>query len=306
MPSLFLFATTILPEPLEIVLHPKPAPRGRAFEYIDRDHIKPNNVDTYIGFNEIYGSLSPSPFNSKPPLLLPVKPNKYYNIYVETGRFSSCAQCGRDYYSALNRLFPDAFGESGGGLLPDPFRTERSQRSSHINQLRSDDLLFGRACFVPTTMIPWTHVPRRNGDTQRRERLRGQHFLYANGYQRDWFGFDYGSIIGSFNGTHWFSIGHRRQIKASSNRLYIAVNAPFADLFYQGQYSVRVSETIASTSSSSTSSVPQSDLETSGAQCQKFHQCTQDRDCITQLGWDYACEDISGLKTPWPVFDEKC
>ena len=274
---------------------------GRRFEYINQDYSKPNNINKYIGFNEIYGTLSLSHFDAKPPLRIPVKMNRFYNIFVETGQFSSCLRCGRDYYSALNRLFPDAFEYPGGGLSPDLFRTERSKRSSHINQLRSDDLLFGRACFVPATMIPWSHVPKRNRESQRKNRLQTQHFFYANGFQRDWFGFDYGSVIGSFDGTHWFSIGHQRQIKATSNRLYVAINAPFIDLSPKNQYTVRVSESLGSLSNIS---IPKSDSESSGAQCQKFHQCTKDQDCITQLGWEYACENIEQLKTPWPVFDE--
>ena len=35
----------------------------------------------------------------------------------------------------------------------------------------------------------------------------------------------------------------------------------------------------------------------SGATCQKYHQCEYDADCITQLGWEYMCADVSQYRT---------
>ena len=40
-----------------------------------------------------------------------------------------------------------------------------------------------------------------------------------------------------------------------------------------------------------------------GATCQAFHQCEKDSDCITQLGWEYTCANISSWKSWWPQFD---
>ena len=56
------------------------------------------------------------------------------------------------------------------------------------------------------------------------------HFLFANGYNRDWYGFDYGALIGSFDGVNWFAVGNQRRIQAKSNKLYLALNAYFGDL----------------------------------------------------------------------------
>ena len=278
-----------------------PTQDGRAFRYINNNPLQPNNVNSHVGFNEIYGTLSAASQDAKPPLMIPVKAQRTYNIFVNTGQLSSCINCGRDYYSALNRVFPDAFGRPGGGLLPDPTKTSRFRSSGHGSHLRSDDLLFGRACFVPASMLAWSHRANLDINLQRRSRQAMQHFLFANGLQRDWYGFDYGSVIGSFDGVRWFAVGHGRQVKSESNRLYLAINAYFGDLTARGGYTVRINESV---SSDPGLLIAKSDGESSGAQCQRYHQCQSDRDCITQLGWDYVCENILGIKTPWPLFDK--
>ena len=114
------------------------------------------------------------------------------------------------------------FDFKGGGYLPHPYNTNKNL--SNPDHARADDHLFGRACFVPVTMIPWTHKPFSDPQQQRLNRLASQHFLFSNGYQRDWYGFDYGSIIGSFDGVRWFSVGNQRRIKATSNKLFVAIN----------------------------------------------------------------------------------
>lgn len=58
-------------------------------------------------------------------------------------------------------------------------------------------------------MIPFSHLEDSNGNptNQRLNRLKVQSTFYNNGYQHDWYGFNYGSLIGSFNGVSWFAIG---------------------------------------------------------------------------------------------------
>ena len=46
------------------------------------------------------------------------------------------------------------------------------------------------------------------------------------------------------------------------------------------------------------------DTDSDGAQCQKMHYCEVDTDCISQLGYDYTCESVAGISTPWPSFDD--
>lgn len=268
---------------------------GKNFSYTDNNLLKPSNLSNYTGFNEIYGSFAGTgTYTAKPAKLVRVKKSTKYDISVNTGSFSSCANCGTDYYNSLQRIFPTSFG-GGGGYTPDMYT---SSRQSNTGTYRSDDLLFGRACFVPATMIPWTHVQASSARDQRRSRLAAQHFLFANGYQRDWFGFDYGSVIGSFDGVTWFSVGNQRRITATGTKLYLAVNAYYGDLSVASDFSVSVSET-----SSYSTEIPDHDTETGGAQCQLAHYCSTDNDCVRQLGYDYSCQSVTALTTPWPQFD---
>lgn len=268
-----------------------------AFAYTNGAVTKPNNVATYIGFNEIYGSFSQSSTTSaRPAKMARVKKDTTYDILVTSGSFSTCSTCGSDYYSSLQKLFPQSFSGQGGGYSPYNYETKRENATSTY---RADDLLYGRACFVPATMIPWTHMTAADAKSQRQARLAAQHFFFANGYNRDWYGFDYGSVIGSFDGVTWFSIGNQRRIKASTNKLYLAVNGYFGDLTLDNTFSVNVTET----SASSTGTVPDHDTETDGAECQRAHFCSNDNDCFRSLGYDYTCQNIAALTTNWPTFD---
>lgn len=266
------------------------------FSYTNNDVLKPNNLTAYVGFNEIYGSFAKTGTRvARPAKLVKVKKDKEYDIIVSSGSFSSCPTCGTDYYSSLQKIFPQNFAGLGGGYTPD-FLESRRENSTSI--YRSDDLLYGRACFVPATMIPWTHTTANSPREQRRIRLSGQHFLFANGYSRDWYGFDYGSLIGSFDGVTWFSIGNQRRVKAKGKKLYLAINAYYGDLSVDSNFNVSISE-----SNAYSSPIPDHDTESDGAQCQKAHYCSTDNDCYTQLGYEYSCQNISGLTTNWPQFD---
>lgn len=274
-----------------------PAQEGVAFAYTSSNLAKPNNVGQYIGFNEIYGTLSPAAKNAKPAKEVKVVKGKTYDIFVDQGSFSTCYYCGNDVWSNALKLFPQNFTYKGGGYLPNPFETNPQSSTTY----RANDLIFGRACFLPATMIPWTHRGTSDRQDQRQSRQQAQHFLFANGYQRDWYGFDYGSIIGSFDGITWFSVGNQRRVQAESNKLFLAVNAYFGDQTDENTFSITVSDAAAVPNSGS---VVTTDFDSDGAECQKYHVCETDQDCATQLGWEYSCQSITGLKTMWPETDE--
>jgi hypothetical protein len=276
-----------------------PPQEGKAFSYINNDLSVPNNMpsasitDPYVGFNEIYGSLTYAPNSAKPAKEVALNAGKSYDIYVDGGAYSACTLCGNDYYSQLNKLFP--FAQLAGGLIPN-----RSQTNSSTLGLRADDFSFGRACLVPATMIPWTHAISSVTSDQRQNRMRSQHFLYANGYQHDWYGFDYGAVIGSFDGVKWFAIGTNRRIKATTNKLFLAINGVAGDLTIDNTYNVTIND---SSLNPVGANMVTKDFDSDGAQCQRFHQCSTDNDCATSLGWDYTCSPINEATSPWPVFD---
>jgi hypothetical protein len=274
---------------------------GTAFSYTNNSFFNPNNQSGTIGYHEVYGTLGVSGSKARAPTIVNVVAGKNYEIYGEAGSFSTCLNCGSDYYNLLAKIFPNSFQNNGSGYVPDSTRTNPFSTSSSVStEFRANDLLFGRACFLPLTMIPWSHNPAATLAGQRQARLNTQHFLFANGYHRDWFGFDYGSLIGSFDGTNWFSIGTQRQIKAKSNKLYLAINAYFSDLTTNNNYKVFIQETIFG---SNNQNLVNSDYQSKGAECQKYHDCSTDADCVTQLGWDYTCQNVAELRTFWPVFD---
>lgn len=280
-----------------------PPQEGIEFRYDNNDTLKPNNNtcssgECYVGFNEIYGNFdSKTTRTALPAKRVRVKKDTTYDIITVNGVYSSCPTCGTDYYNSLQRIFPNSFGNAGGGYDPDVIN---SSRINSTGQLRADDLLFGRACFVPATMIPWTHSIKSSVRDQRRSRLAAQHFLFANGYQKDWYGFDYGSLIGSFDGVTWFSIGSQRRIKAKGRHLYLAINSYFHDLNTDNSYHVNITEY----SPFSAPALPEHDTQSDGAQCQQSHFCSKDDDCFRQLGYEYTCQNINEIMTSWPVFDQ--
>ncbi|MBK25563.1 MAG: hypothetical protein CME70_16320 [Halobacteriovorax sp.] len=279
----------------DVTFNSKPQ-EGTAFKYENGNLLKPNNIDNYIGFNEIYGSITSIGTDAKSAKEVPVIKGRNYDIFVDTGTFSSCFFCGTDYFSGVTKLFPANFLNKGGGYSPDLQTTNPIQASTYP----AHDKIFGRACFVPATMIPWTHKTSSDRQQQRKSRMAAQHFLFANGYQRDWFGFDYGSVIGSFDGVRWFAIGNQRRIKSESTKLFLAVNSYFGDQTIESTFTVVVSDASSTAQSGSTVTT---DFDSDGAQCQQNHLCNTDRDCATQLGWEYVCETVSTIKTKWPRFD---
>jgi hypothetical protein len=280
---------------------------GSKFEYRSGNLLNPNNKpditnssltslnNFYIGFNEIYGSINYTNSSAKPAYEVGVKKGTMYDIYVDRGALSNCVQCGNDYYSQLTKLFP--LTQFGGGVKPILGQTNRTMS----NGVRSDDMKFGRACLVPATMLPWSHNPESSGAEQRLNRMSAQHFLYANGYQYDWYGFDYGSVIGSFDGVKWFSVGSNRRIKAETNKMFLAINAPMADLTLEATYEVTVND--GSLNPLGTNIITK-DYDSDGAECQQFHQCSTDNDCATTLGWEYSCAPVNEITTKWPLFDD--
>ena len=272
---------------------------GHLFKYLRGNLLRPNNLgDTIIGINEIFGSITGESSAAQPAKEIPVARGKTYDIFVDAGSFSSCLNCGHDYWPNIVAWLPHNYNYHGGGFAPDATLTDRGAAG---RPYRADDLLFGRACFVPPTMIAGTHKPYPTTTEQRRKRLAAQHFLFANGLQRDWYGFDYGALIGSFDGVTWFAIGNQRRIKAESNKLFLAFNAWGGDLTSESTaFKIVVSD--ASNLENAGSAIA-TNADSDGAECRRYHQCDTDQDCIQQLGWEYRCQNVAQMQYAWPNFD---
>ena len=281
----------------DIAENPVNEQEGTAFEYTNNNPLSPNNSSTYIGFNEIYDSFTYLGGSALPAKEIEVERNKTYDIFVDDGNISNCDGCGYDYYSTFTKLFPNTFSYSAGGYFPDYSSSDKTK----VERYRADDQAYGRSCYVPATMLPWSHQDEATVQDQRLTRLKTQHFLFANGYQRDWYGFDYGAMIGSFDGVKWFAIGTQRRIKAKSNRLYLAFNSYFGDLTLENNtFDVLIQDSVINP----TLDPPRTDFETDGAECQQAHVCEKDSDCAAMLGFDYYCADVTEISSNYPRFDE--
>jgi hypothetical protein len=155
-------------------------------------------------------------------------------------------------------------------------------------------------------MLPFSHNENADQQTQRLNRLKTQAAYYSNGYQRDWFGFNKGALIGSFDGVSWFAVGKGRVVKSTTDKLFLAINAPFADLAQYNDHLVSVQEWDFITTAPQYDYNPDEDInsvfQNEAGLCQRNHQCENDSDCITQLGWEYSCVDVNQYQTKWPRF----
>lgn len=276
---------------------------GTKFQYLDDEKLFPQNGT--FNMNSIIGQITLGPEEAIGAKLVNVEFDKMYLISTIDGFYSPCSLCAKD--SWFNNFSAQPSTQQGVGLQAIGYSTRRDTFDGNTTFGNYEDTIFGRACWVPPTMIPFSHEGDTDVQTQRLNRQQVQAAFFANGYQRDWYGFNKGAIIGSFDGVSWFAIGKNRVVRATTDRLYIAVNAPFADLANATEHQVSVQEyDFVSTAPSydyDPNEAINSAFQNEAGLCQKYHECDTDAQCITKLGWEYTCADVSFIKTKWPSFD---
>jgi hypothetical protein len=276
---------------------------GEVFQYLDDSKVVPDQKA--YSMNAILGQMSVSLDQALPAKTIAVNLDSVYLISTVSGTYTPCPTCGKDSWISSFSATPLTY--SGAGLEAVSYTTARDEYAGNSTLGNYEDTIFGRACWLPPTMIPNTHSAYSSVATQRQNRLKSQAALFTNGYQRDWFGFNKGALIGSFDGVSWFAIGKGRIVKSTTKKLFLAINAPFADLASPNIHVVNVQ------AYDGTSVAPQVDydpayhqydsLQNEAGNCQKYHMCATDTDCVTKLGWEYACSDVKDLTTQWPTFD---
>ncbi|MBL6988670.1 MAG: hypothetical protein ISR65_02790 [Bacteriovoracaceae bacterium] len=280
------------------------AQEGAPFYYLD-DLAKVDPVSDKFNINSILGQMTVDLNQALPAQVVGVEYDQIYVIGVTSGHYSPCPSCVADSWAEAYSAHPSS--NYGHGLQATGYTSSRFHSFSNTTNGNYEDTLFGRACFVPVTMLPFSHNKNSSLQTQRMSRLSTQAAYFINGYQRDWFGFNKGAIIGSFNGVSWFAIGSGRRVKATSNKLFLAINAPFGDLADPGYHVVSVVADLGNNMVANFDYDPaimtSSPEHNMGASCQKYHQCETDTDCVTKLGWEYMCADISKYRTHWPKFN---
>lgn len=281
---------------------------GVAFRYNDPSHLL-YPVNGSYNMNSILGNIKLDLSEAHPAKIVNVEQGRTYMIKNDPGSiYLPCPNCGSDSWFQSFSAWPSTIRD-GLGLQAYGHSTKRNENQHNAYLGNYEDTHWGRACFLPPTMIPFSQKPNGllNAQTSRRSRLKTQAALFANGYQRDWFGFNRGAIIGSFDGVSWFAVGSRRIVTASSKKLFLAINAPFGDLATPTVTTLKV-EPYAQGSGSTYDYNPNlkpsrgNPNQNMGGSCQRYHICKTDKDCITQLGWEYTCAEMSTLKTYWPSF----
>ncbi|MCM2348451.1 MAG: hypothetical protein NDI69_00430 [Bacteriovoracaceae bacterium] len=276
---------------------------GAAFSYMDEGKVLP--VQQNFSMNAILGQMSVTLDKALPAKVVSVELDQVYFISTTSGYYTPCPMCAKD--SWLNTFTAYPASSTGTGLQAVGHTTQRDEFSTNTTAGNYEDTIFGRACWLPPTMIPFSHSAKSTVKEQRTARLETQSALFANGYQRDWFGFNKGALIGSFDGVSWFAIGKGRIVKTTSKKLFLAINAPFADLATPTLHVVQVNAYDGLTQAAQVDYDPEfhqyHPYQNEAGNCQKYHMCETDTDCVTQLGWEYACADVKDVKTNWPEFD---
>ncbi|MCK5073015.1 MAG: hypothetical protein KAQ98_06280 [Bacteriovoracaceae bacterium] len=282
-----------------------PEPEGTPFRYLD-DSGKTDPEDGPFSMNSILGQMSLELNQAVPAKAINVEFDQTYIISARQGsNFTPCPQCVRDSWFDVFTAFPQT--TDGNGLRSIGYATDRMNIENNLSYGNYEDTIFGRACWVPPTMIPLTHSKNSSAVTQRMNRLKAQAAFWVNGHQRDWYGFNKGALIGSFDGVSWFAIGTGRRATSTSNKLFLAINSPFADLADMTTTTVSIIVDIGGNNAANYDYDPNIEIDdinqNKAGTCQRWHQCQTDVDCITKLGWEYMCADTSKFKTSWPKFD---
>lgn len=276
---------------------------GDKFEYLDEGKVLPTQQN--FSMNAILGQMSVLLDQTLPAKSVAVELDQVYFLTTTSGYYTPCPTCAKDSWLSSFTAYPST--GYGVGLQAVGHTTERDGFSTNTTGGNYEDTIFGRACWLPPTMIPFGHSAKASVQDQRLNRLQTQSALFANGYQRDWYGFNKGAMIGSFDGVTWFAIGKGRIVKSTSKKLYLAINAPFADVASPTLHVVSVLAYDGITQAAQVDYDPQyhqsHPYQNEAGNCQKYHMCETDTDCVTQLGWEYACADIRDVKTNWPSFD---
>ena len=280
-------------------------PEGTPFYYLD-DSGKTEPDNGQFNMNSVLGQMSVELTQALPANQLDIEYDQVYIISVTNGYYTPCTLCSKDGWFINYTSHPTT--TEGFGLEATGYTTSRFGGFTNSTNGNYEDTIFGRACWIPPTMIPFSHYQNSNLNTQRQNRLQTQATFFVNGYQRDWFGFNKGAVIGSFDGVTWFAIGGGRRIKSTSTKLFLAINAPFGDLADPGGQNINVVVDLGNDQTAADydydPSIALNDPnQNRGASCRKWHQCESDSDCVTQLGWEYTCSDVTRLKTRWPIFD---
>lgn len=277
---------------------------GDTFFYLDESN-KAGPIESSYSINSVIGQMTLDLQQAHPAKVVDIEVDNMYIISVTSGYATPCPYCQQDAWQKVFSSNPES--DKGYGLTWRGYTTDRASIGTNTTYGNYEDTIFGRACWLPPTMLPFSHKAYPDAGNQRRNRLEAQTAMYVNGYQRDWYGFNQGALIGSFDGNSWFAIGAGRRVRSTTKKLFLAINAPFADLSLNTNYTVSVVEDLGGQTAADYdwdfTKAPSATGQNYGASCQYMHACNVDSDCVAKLGWEYACAQVTDMRTNWPKFD---
>ena len=127
---------------------------GQVFEYTDFVS-KADPVATQFSMNSILGSVNLSLTTAIPAKMLDVEFDQTYVITVNSGYYTPCPQCSDDAWFPSFKSKPSSY--NGAGLQSSGYTTSRNSYGNNLTNGNYEDTIFGRACWLPPTMLPFSH-----------------------------------------------------------------------------------------------------------------------------------------------------
>src|SRR5690606_39513181 len=96
--------------------------------------------------------------------------DRVYFLTTVRGTYTPCPECAKDSWINTFTAYPTTI--DGVGLQSVGFTTKRDQIGTNLTQGNYEDTIFGRACWVPPTMLPFSQRSEEHtSELQSRENL---------------------------------------------------------------------------------------------------------------------------------------
>ena len=199
---------------------------GDPFYYFDNLLKTDHYSAAPFSINTLTGLFSLALDQALPAKIIHLEPDQSYVITTTKGSYTPCYQCSHDNWFDAFSAHPKS--NQGTGLEAVGYTTNRSALGDNFSLGNYEDTIFGQSMLDTTNHASfWPPKERPIHPSQRRARLETQTALYMNGYQRDWYGFNKGALIGSFDGVTWFAIGKSRRVVAKTRKLFLGHQSTF-------------------------------------------------------------------------------
>ena len=113
--------------------------------------------------NSILGQMNVSLDKALPAKMVEVEIDHVYQISTTSGVYNPCPSCGKDSWFSTFSPYPTT--SYGTGLQTVGHSTRRDSYDYNSTGGNYEDTIFGRACWIPPTMLPYSHHPAATTQT---------------------------------------------------------------------------------------------------------------------------------------------